>query len=404
LENRNHIDGGGSGAHALQLRGSRRRLSRTATFALAAGTASALALVACSDSENGGGGAAGASAMGGDDAGGKAPQTGGSNSVAGSSSTGGTSPLAGNGGNGGKAGDTSMGGNSNMAGDTSMGGDAGSGGDGDAGMGGDAGGGGDGDAGMGGDSGNGGDGEGGSGGDAEMGGSAGMAGTSQCNPKPGSKAGDGIDKTIDALDDANIMFSTAGTGVGSWDWAKGVGAGTITPASTVSLVPVDGGQSGKALHVSGEGLEGWGAALAAVLNGTLGSFDASAYGGVAFYLKGTSNVVEGANKLLLGAVMPDLVPGVGSCCHDNVLGMECYSFHRRVIDIPADWQEIKVTWDDLLNAPFGLGSTFDFNPNRIRHIGFYFNHDTVDPNATSFDVWVDGLRFLGKDEQGNVGN
>ena len=59
--------------------------------------------------------------------------------------------------------------------------------------------------------------------------------------------------------------------------------GMITPAGTAALAPTDGGHMGKGLHVQGSKLTGWGAALAAILNGTAASFDASAYGGVAFF-------------------------------------------------------------------------------------------------------------------------
>ena len=230
-------------------------------------------------------------------------------------------------------------------------------------------------------------------------------GTSGCNLAPGAKAGDGINKNIDPLDDANIKFATAGVGMGSWDWAKDVsGLGTISPANTMTLVPVAGGQSGTALHVSGTGLTGWGAMLSAALNGPTSSFDASKYGGVAFYLKGTTNVEEGINQLMILAGMPDVFPGPGSCCADTVPGSECYSTHRVVIDVPAGWEEVKIAWADFKSPTWGLGSTIKFNPNRIRSITFSFNHDSAaqDMKPVSFDVWLDGLRFLDVDEESNV--
>jgi hypothetical protein len=236
--------------------------------------------------------------------------------------------------------------------------------------------------------------------------SAGGAGT--CDPKPGSKAGDGMNTVIDELDDTNIMFAPAGTGMGAWDFGKDTAAtamGTITPTGTTTLMPVTGGHMGSALHVTGTGLTGWGASLAAFLNGATGSFDASMYGGVAFWIKGTTTVQEGMNKLMVQARMPDVLPGPGSCCSDTVVGMECYSGHRTTIDVPAEWTEVKIAWSSFVGPAWGLGSTLAFNANRVRDINFSFNHDTMTMGApaTAFDVWIDGIRFMKKDEMGNVG-
>jgi hypothetical protein len=222
----------------------------------------------------------------------------------------------------------------------------------------------------------------------------------------GSKKGDGTNTVIDELDDTDTKFAPAGTGMGSWDWGKDTATtamGTITPANTMALMPATGGHAGSALHITGTGLTGWGASLAAFLNGTTGAFDASDYGGVAFWIKGTTTVQEGANKLMIQARMPDVLPGAGSCCKDTVVGSECYSGHRTVIDVPADWAEVKIAWSDFMGPAWGLGSTLAFNPNRIRDINFSFNHDAMGMTATSFDVWIDGVRFMTKAEMSNIG-
>jgi len=104
--------------------------------------------------------------------------------------------------------------------------------------------------------------------------------------------------------------------------------------------------------------------------------------------------------------MPDVLPGTpasGSCCSDAVIGMECYSGHRVVIDVPADWAEVKIAWADLKGPAFGLGNTLAFNPNRIRDIDFSFNHDAKSTTTTTkFDFWVDGMRFLTMAEMSNL--
>lgn len=243
------------------------------------------------------------------------------------------------------------------------------------------------------------------------GGSGTSGGAPACNPVPGSKKGDGTNTTIDELDDTNIMFSPAGTGMGAWDFGKDTAAtamGSITPTGTMTLMPTTGGHMGSALHVTGTGLTGWGAALAAFLNGASGAFDASDYGGVAFWIKGSTDVHEGKNKILLQARMPDVLPGAGSCCKDPKpgempTGIECYSGHRLEITVTGEWTEMKVPWTAFMGPAWGLGSTIPLNPNRVRDITFAFNHDAMDAGPASFDVWVDGLRFLKKDEMGNIG-
>ena len=235
---------------------------------------------------------------------------------------------------------------------------------------------------------------------------AGTGGTPACMPMPGAKKGDGTNMLIDDIDDANTMFAPAGVGSGSWDLSKDMSAGTIMPANTTALAPSDGGHSGKGLHVQGTGLLGWGAALAAILNGTAASFDASAYGGVSFWIKGTTTVQEGSNKLMVLARMPDVLPGAGSCCNDKVPGSECYSAHRAVIDVTADWTEVKIAWSDFKPPTYGLGMGLTFDPNRLRDITLSFNHDSMvmTPPGSSFDVYVDDFKFLAKGEMGNVGS
>jgi len=102
-----------------------------------------------------------------------------------------------------------------------------------------------------------------------------------------------------------------------------------------------------------------------------------------------------------------VLPGTaatGSCCDDKVVGSECYSAHRAVVGVSAEWAEVKIAWADFKPASYGLGSTLPFNANRLRDITLSFNHDSAvtTGDGTSFDVWVDGMRFMTKEEMGNV--
>jgi hypothetical protein len=210
----------------------------------------------------------------------------------------------------------------------------------------------------------------------------------------GPVLGDGLDTTIDELDDTDIMFATAGLGEGSWDFSKDQSSGVIVPSGTANLLPEVGGQSGSALHVQGSDLNNWGAALAASLNGPTSSFDASAYAGIRFYIKGTSSVAEGIDKVMVLARMPDVLPGSG-CCNDALPGAECYSAHRTVVSFTGEWTLVELPWSSFIGPTWGLGSTLAFNPNRIRDITFSFNYDPLSViTPASFDVWIDGLSFL----------
>lgn len=242
-----------------------------------------------------------------------------------------------------------------------------------------------------------GQGESGAGGDGSLGG--GPASPEEgCTQVAGPVAGDGENLAIDYLDDNNLTFSTAGVGMGYWLFGRDPDKpGMITPSDTMSLVPVAGGQSGKALHVQGSGLTGWGAALNAVLDDGGTSFDASAYAGIAFYIKGTTDVVDGTNVLRVQARMPDVLEGPGSCCDQAVADAQCYSSHSAVIQVTGNWNEIELPWSAFVAATWGFGKDLAFNPNRIKDITFAFDHfDQTPAGGASFDVWIDGLRFLSK--------
>jgi hypothetical protein len=195
--------------------------------------------------------------------------------------------------------------------------------------------------------------------------------------------------------------------MGAWDFSKdAVGDGTITPAGTATLLPEAGGQTGNALHIVGAGVTGWGSALGAFLNGATSAFNASAYGGVAFYAKGTATTFDGENKIMVLARMPDVLPGPGTCCSDGVAGYECYSAHRAIVTLTADWTEFRLPWSSFVGPTWGLGATLAFNPERVRDITFSFNHDNASmmpAGGVNFDLWIDGLRFMSEGEMGSGG-
>jgi hypothetical protein len=208
---------------------------------------------------------------------------------------------------------------------------------------------------------------------------------------------------IDDFEDGMTKFkpATVMTAAGYWDWSNDM-TGTVMPASTTTLVMgIDTtGAAGtmKSLHVSGAMHTNWGAALAAELaNGC--PFDASAYGGVSFWAKGTTTVFEGMNKLLFLVGMPEFAPKEnGGLCDDTVVPADpnCFARHRVLIDLTPAWKQYTVIWTDLA-PPTYLPNGPAFNPNRVRDIVFNAsgpsNAMPVLPPAT-FDFSVDELKFV----------
>ena len=219
-------------------------------------------------------------------------------------------------------------------------------------------------------------------------------------------AGDGTMNVIANAEDGKSMFKTAGvaTAPGYWDLSKDASMGTIMPSGTATLLPVDGGAAGstKAFHVVGSNLTGWGAALAAEVNNGC-PFDGSKYGGISFYAKGSSTVLEGTNKLLVLVGNPEFIPKTnGGFCDEAAMDPNCYARHRVTIDLTPEWKQYIIAWEDL-QAPTYLTGGPQFGANRIRDIVFNASGPSPkDTPATSFDFYVDEVQFVPTGTKGNV--
>ena len=219
-------------------------------------------------------------------------------------------------------------------------------------------------------------------------------------------AADGTSAVIANSEDDKTMFKPGGvaTAAGYWDLSKDASSGTITPAGTSALKTEAGGANGtaKALHVTGTNLTGWGAALAAELSNGC-PFDGSKFGGISFWAKGTSTVLEGPNKLLVLVGNPEFIPSPIGFCDEAKMDPNCYARHRVTIDLTPEWKQYIVAWEDL-KPPGYLPFAPAFGPNRIRDI--VFNASGPSPMTTpaaSFDFWIDELQFVPMGTKGNVG-
>jgi uncharacterized membrane protein YgcG len=156
------------------------------------------------------------------------------------------------------------------------------------------------------------------------------------------------------------------------------------------------------MHFTGSNLTAWGAALAAELSNGC-PFDASKYGGITFYAKGTSTVFEGTDKLLVLVGNPEYIPTEnGGFCNDSPSLMTpdpaCYARHRTTITLTADWTKYVINWSDL-QAPSYYQTGHAFGPDRVRDIVFNASGPsdvTGMPAGTpaTFDIYIDELAFV----------
>jgi hypothetical protein len=265
------------------------------------------------------------------------------------------------------------------------------------------------------------------GGSTSGGGSTGIAGTSSsggtaamtcdsskmCCPTASCAcpypAGDGTTDLITNVDgDMANAFKTAAVAkaAGRWDLSRDMSTGTLMPAGNPTLKPAMGGANGSmsAMHVTGANLTGWGAALSALMAGGC-PFDASGYGGISFWAKGTSTVAEGTNKLLVLVGNPEYLPKPAGFCDGSAVPADpaCYSRHRVTIDLTADWKQYIIAWSDLM-PPSYYTTGPAFGANRVTDI--VFNASGPFPAMTpaaSFDFWVDEINFVPKGTMGNLG-
>lgn len=191
---------------------------------------------------------------------------------------------------------------------------------------------------------------------------------------------------IDDFEDGdNVLMSLEGR-AGHWN-AYNDGTGQQMPAPGSALTPEAGGANGsaKALHTSGSGFMDWGAGLQVDLNNT-GSgasarepFDASAYTGVSFYVRGTGELrVEFVTRETSEASQ-------GGTCAEN-----CYDSHgSKVLALTDEWTLVTLHFADL--AQEGWGTPADFSASSL--LGFNFKALIGEEAGASFDLWLDELKF-----------
>jgi hypothetical protein len=182
---------------------------------------------------------------------------------------------------------------------------------------------------------------------------------------------------IDDLEDNDGSIKDLGGRHGAWyTYNDQTAGGTQIPAMADSFTPsACGYMSSNCAHTNGSGFKTWGAGYGFDLNNdgtTKGTYDVSAFTGIAFYAKGTSFRL----KVLTTATVPSTEGGActGTKCGDNF---------GTPITATADYQQFVVPFSSLTQEKWGTPATFD--PKTV--IGVQFQVGM----GVTFDISIDDV-------------
>jgi len=234
-------------------------------------------------------------------------------------------------------------------------------------------------------------GNGGAGGTSSTGGKGGASGASGSVGASGSSGSGGVvispgcsvppiaagsKPLIDDFEDRDGVVANFEQRSGGWFSYNDMSGGAQLPAGTTPL-PV-ASDRGYSMNTSGSGFTSWGAGIGFVTHSGC-PYDASAYHGFKFYLKGSVNSAGSlAVRVRTAATTPS---GGGGTCTAN-----CFDHYSVSVPVSATWAQVSVAWTDLKQAGFGTPSPFQANA----IIGSNFE---VGANQT-FDLWLDDLNFF----------
>jgi len=161
----------------------------------------------------------------------------------------------------------------------------------------------------------------------------------------------------------------------------------------------------KAMHYQASGLDGWGAVVGLPFNLC---YDASAYAGFSFWIKG-NQAAGGTDQALLALHTPISEPEAsGGACKDLP---NCYNhFSADVFTVPTTWTRYTFTWSQFKQgAGWGIQAPAGYVPQKqILAVTISPVYPGTDPSKImdkSFDVWIDQVSFdLSGDLGGGVGS
>jgi predicted chitinase len=139
--------------------------------------------------------------------------------------------------------------------------------------------------------------------------------------------------------------------------------------------------SKQALHFSG-GAGPWGASVALPIGNC---YDASAYDGISFWLKGNAGAGNATVKFNLQTPPTEPTLTGGSCTAN------CSDHFGKVLDVPATWTRVKVPWSDLKRGctPTTPPVPANFDPQKMI---LALSFQQIDPTK-GFDYFIDDITF-----------
>ena len=212
------------------------------------------------------------------------------------------------------------------------------------------------------------------------GGSSGTAGsTGSTNFECTVRAGDANDPVIDDLATDDFLVPHNGDRTGEWySFSDG------TAEVAVSHVPGSDGEN-YAIHIEGGPFESWGAGFGLTLNqpdadgaasnGLACAYDASAYTGISFSVKGS-----GTFRITVQS-MDVVPPSGGGTCEST-----CYDAHTKRLEATGDWQQIVVPFRTLEQR--GFGTPLDLDLANLRSIQFEVN------SPSAINLTIDDISFV----------
>jgi hypothetical protein len=192
---------------------------------------------------------------------------------------------------------------------------------------------------------------------------------------------------IDDLEDGNAKIPEVEGRRGIWYTINDETPGGIQFPALDEFSPATDGAAGSncSARTWGEGFFDWGIALGVNFNFGGGypeilprAYDATAYGGVGFYLKGVGTVRVNFSTM---AVVP---PSDGGSCSAT-----CWDKHGVDFELTDTWTYHEIRWDDPDLGQQGWGTPAPFDPSQLLSMEFQMLWA-----AEYSDVYVDELRFL----------
>lgn len=195
-------------------------------------------------------------------------------------------------------------------------------------------------------------------------------------------AGDGAHFLIENFEDKNTTLELLDDREGAWAFVTD-GTGTTLPDNPASLLTATGGADGTAssLRVKGQGFSLWGAVLILPFRGVC-PYDASAYGGIEFWAKGSGKLAAELRDEATTAAE------FGGVCVNETDVQCCEDYHAKLITLSPDWQKFSFKWTALQQA--GTGYEVPFDPSKL--VGLSLNSSGAD-----FDLWIDQVAFIAKE-------